>query len=152
MAMNKALIGKTYPETRVYEVGREKIREFAIAVGEDNPICHDEAAAKAAGHPDLVAPPTFAVVMGTLYAAPAIGDPDLGINYAMIVHGEQEFELARPIYAGDRIVIRPRIADIAVKGRNELITVEGEMVSEQGERIGVAKMTLVSRGTAEEGA
>src|SRR5215216_4579862 len=103
MALNQALVGKAYPAIR-YEVGREKLREFAIAVGETDPIYHDEAAARAAGHPDLPAVPTFAVVLSLRAGQVVYGDPDLGLDYSRVVHGEQEFVYHRPIRAGDPAV------------------------------------------------
>ena len=90
MPLNQALVGKAYPAIS-YEVGREKLREFAIAVGETDPIYHDEAAARAAGHPDLPAVPTFAVVLSLRAGQVVYGDPDLGLDYSRVVHGEQEF-------------------------------------------------------------
>ena len=93
MPLNKALIGKEYPASAHYEVGREKIRDFATAIGDFNPIYHDEAAAKAAGYDDIIAPPTFLTTLGFKFGPQVVGDPELGLNYAMVVHGEQEFEI-----------------------------------------------------------
>ena len=110
MALNQALVGKAYPAVR-YEVGREKLREFAIAVGETDPIYHDEAAARAAGHPDLPAVPTFAVVLSLRAGQVVYGDPELGLDYSRVVHGEQEFVYHRPIVEGDVLHSEGRIVD-----------------------------------------
>lgn len=150
MALNKALIGKEYPPSTPYEVGREKIREFATAIDDENPLYHDEEAAKAAGYPDIIAPPTFLTVLNFKYSPQVIGDPDLGVNYAMVVHGEQEFELHRPVVPGMRVVGRPKIASIAAKGKNEFMTVEAAIETTDGERVATARSVIVSRGTAEE--
>jgi acyl dehydratase len=82
--------GKTYPAFE-YEVGREKIREYANAVGESNPVHHDPAAAREAGFRNVVAPPMFCVVYSAGAMAPAILDPELAINLMLMVHGSQEF-------------------------------------------------------------
>jgi acyl dehydratase len=148
MPLNRSLIGKEYPPSPPYEVCREKIREFAAAVGEEDPVFFSEEAARQAGYPDLVAPPTFAVVVAARAVAAALGDPSLGLDYSRVVHGEQEFRWRRPILAGERLVARARVADVASRGRNELLTLEAEIRSEAGEEVCLAVMTLVSRGTA----
>lgn len=150
MPLNTALVGKTYPPSAVYEVGREKIKEFAAAIGDPNPIYTDETAAKAAGYPDIVAPPTFLTVVGFKFGPSVVGDPELGLDYSRVVHGEQEFELRRPIVPGDRLIGTPRIAAISSRGRNEFLTYEASITTESGEEVGVARSTIVSRGTAAE--
>ena len=100
MALNVELVGKQYPP-QTYEVGREKIREFAAAVGDDNPAYRDVDAAKALGHDDLVAPPTFAVVVTRGPQIAVIDDPDLGLDFSRVVHGDQKFQFTRPIVAGE---------------------------------------------------
>ena len=131
-----------------YEVGREKLREFAVAVGETDPIYHDEAAARAAGHPDLPAVPTFAVVLSLRAGQVVYGDPDLGLDYSRVVHGEQEFVYHRPIRAGDRLLASGKVAAAAAKGRHELLTLETEVTTEDGEPVCTVRATLLSRGTA----
>lgn len=148
MALNKALIGKEYPPSSAYEVGREKIREFAAAVGETNPVYHDEGAARAAGYKDIIAPPTFLTVLNFKYSPQIVFDQELGLNYAFVVHGEQEFEHKRPVYPGDRVVGKARIADIAARGKNEYLYVEAAIQTESGEVVSIARSTIVSRGTA----
>src|SRR3954463_15803592 len=102
MPVKTEAVGKTYPPV-TYAVGREKIKEYARAVGETNPVYLDAEAARGAGYADVVAPPMFAVV----YSAPAVGpgifDPDVGINFAMMVHGGQEFRGGEVVVAGDEI-------------------------------------------------
>jgi acyl dehydratase len=147
MPLNQALVGKAYPAIR-YEVGREKLREFAIAVGETDPIYFDEAAARAAGHPDLPAVPTFAVVLSLRAGQVVYGDPDLGLDYARVLHGEQEFLYHRPIVAGDRLLAAGKVAAASAKGRHELLTLETEITSEAGEPVCTVRATILSRGTA----
>lgn len=148
MALNKALIGKSYPPSVVYEVGREKIRDFATAIGETNPLYFDEAAARAAGYKDLIAPPTFLTTLNFKYSPAIILDPELGLNYAFVVHGEQAYEHKRPVYPGDRLVGHGRIADITARGANEYLYVEASIETEDGEVVSLARSTIVSRGTA----
>ena len=148
MPLNRALIGKEYPPSSQYEVGREKIRDFATAIGDFNPIYHDEAAAKAAGYDDIVAPPTFLTTLGFKFGPQVVGDPELGLNYAMVVHGEQEFELLRPVKPGDVLIGVPKIADITAKGKNEFMTYEASIETLDGERVAIARSVIVSRGTA----
>ena len=107
--------GKTYPPLE-YEVGKEKIREYARAVGEDNPVYFDRDAARAAGFRDVAAPPMFAVVYSSPAVAQGLFDPELGINFAMLVHGGQEFEWGEPVCAGDTITTTASVKDIYEKG------------------------------------
>ncbi len=151
MPLNRALIGKEYPKSSPYEVGREKIRDFATAIGDFNPIYHDEAAAKSAGYDDIIAPPTFLTTLGFKFGPQVVGDPELGLNYAMVVHGEQEFEILRPVRPGDKLVGTPKIVDISARGKNEFMTYEASIETTSGEKVAVARSIIVSRGTAEEG-
>lgn len=148
MPLNKALVGKEYPASAPYEVGREKIREFAVAVGDPNPVYTDENAARAAGYDDIIAPPTFLTVLNFRYSPQIVFDPELGLNYAFVVHGEQEYELHRPVVPGMRLVGRAKIADITARGRNEFLFVEASIETEDGEKVATARSTIVSRGTA----
>src|SRR5438874_5709029 len=111
MPVNTSAIGKKY-EPVLYAVGREKIREYARAVGETNPLHLDLDAARSAGYADLVASPMFAVV----YSAPAVGppifDPEIELNFAMMVHGGQEFVWGEPVVAGDEITTVASVKDI----------------------------------------
>jgi acyl dehydratase len=95
-------IGKQWPAA-TYEVGAEKIREFATAIGAENPVHFEHEAAKSAGYRDLVAPPMFCVVYSAGAMGPAILDPEVGINLATMLHGSQEFEWDEPVCDGDVI-------------------------------------------------
>jgi acyl dehydratase len=145
--LNRDLLGKEY-EPVVYEVGREKIREFARAVGETDPIYHEAEAARARGYPEQVAPLTFPTVIHVRSGPQVIMDPELGLNYALVVHGTQEFEYRRPIVAGDVLTATPRIAEITARGPHEFLTIETPMADPAGELVCVARATLISRGTA----
>ncbi len=148
MPLNRDFIGREYPASASYEVGREHIRSFATAIGDLSPVYLDPEAAKAAGYPDVIAPPTFLTVLTFRFAAEGpVVDPELGLNYALVVHGEQRFTHHRPARAGDVLDAVSRVAEIRDAGRNELMTVVTEVTS-GGEPVATLTSTLVSRGTA----
>jgi acyl dehydratase len=147
MPLNQSLKGKTYQEIEL-EVDRDRATRFALAVGEDDPRFLESEAARAEGFPDQVAFPTFPTVVGILASAQIVVDPDLGMDYARVVHGEQAFEWRRPIVVGDRLRATPRIADVFAKGPNEFLVIEAEVRDADGELVCVARSTLLSRGTA----
>ncbi|MBB6350054.1 MaoC family dehydratase N-terminal domain-containing protein [Nonomuraea muscovyensis] len=148
MALNRDFVGRTYPASAPYEVSRVKIKEFAAAIGDTNPIYRDREAARAAGHPDVVAPPTFPIVFSLQSGGEALMDPGLGLNLAMVVHGEQRFEYTRPVYAGDELVTSATITDIRSAGRNELLTVRSDVTTVAGEPVCTTYNTIVERGGA----
>jgi acyl dehydratase len=110
MPVNKDAVGKQWQPV-AYEVGLEKIREYAHAVGETNPVHLDREAALAAGFRDVVAPPMFCVVYSAPAMGPAVLDPEVGINLAAMVHGGQEFQWGEPVCAGDVITTQPRLSE-----------------------------------------
>jgi acyl dehydratase len=146
MAVNRDYAGRTFPASEPYEVSRVKIAEFATAIGDPNPVYRDQAAARAAGHPDVIAPPTFAIVISMASAGTAISDPGFGLNYAMVVHGEQRFTYERPIVAGDVLIAQPTITEIRDAGRNVMVTTSTEVRTPAGELVCTAIGTLVERG------
>src|SRR4051794_41790808 len=103
MALDAGLVGRSYPPSVVYEVGREKIAEFATALGDPDPIYRDPAAARAAGHPDVIAPPTFAIALSRAAGNLLLGNPDVSIAYSRVVHAERRFPPPPPIGAGGRL-------------------------------------------------
>jgi acyl dehydratase len=145
MALNKDLIGKQWPSAE-YEVGREKIREYANAVGETNPVYHDPDAAQEAGFRNVVAPPMFCVVYSAPAMGPAIVDPEVGINLAAMVHGSQEFEWGAPVCAGDVITTTPRLADLREKDGMSFYVFESESTNQDGDRTVKATWTNIVRG------
>lgn len=145
MSGNGAPVGKSYPPFE-YEVGREKIREYANAVGESNAVFQDSDAAKAAGFRGVVAPPMFCVVYSAGAMGPAIVDPELGINLMMMVHGGQEFEWAEPVVAGDTITTTARVKDIYEKGDMKFFVFETESTNQNGDTTVKATWTNIVRG------
>ena len=146
MAINTDYVGRTFEPSAPYEVSRVKIAEFADAIGEPSALCRDRAAAQAAGYPDVIAPPTFAIVVTAGSSARVTHDPDLGLNYAMIVHGEQSFEHARPLHAGDVVVAQTTIESIRPLGSMTTLTTVTQIRTVDGEHVCTARSTLVERG------
>jgi acyl dehydratase len=150
VAVNKDYAGRSFPATQPYEVSRVKIAEFANAIGDPNPVYRDRDAAVAAGYPDVIAPPTFPIVVTMAASGQALADPGLGINYALVVHGEQRFSYARPLRAGDVVTAQSTIETITTLGRNTVMTTRTEVRTVAGEPVCTAFSTLVERGTAGE--
>jgi len=150
MSLDPSFIGRTYPAAEVYEVGREKIREFADAIGDSNPIYRDPDAARRAGHPDVIAPPTFPIVITARIGEQVIFDPVLGLDYTKVVHGSQRFEVTRPVRAGDRLTGVLTVDNIQAAAGNDLISTRVDVSTEDGESVVTAFATLVARGTSDE--
>jgi len=145
VAINPDYAGRTSPPSAPYEVSRVKIAEFATAIGEQSPLCHDRDAAVKAGYPDVIAPPTFAIVISA-GAAATVRDPELGVNYAMVVHGEQSFTHTRPLRAGDVVVSQTTVEQIKPLRKHTSVTLRTEVTTIAGEHICTARNVLVERG------
>ena len=148
MALDPGLVGRSYPPSAVYEVGRAKIAEFAAALGDPDPVYRDPAAARALGHPDVIAPPTFAIVVTLGAAGVVLADPDVELDYSRVVHGEQRFIHHRPIRAGDRLVATTTIDAVRSVAGNDLLTTRVDVATEDGEAVCSATSMLVARGTS----
>jgi acyl dehydratase len=146
MAVNARFIGRTYPPTQPYAVGREKIREFAEAVGAVDVVHIDPAAARARGYRDVIAPPTFAVVIAQKCDRQFITDPEAGVDYSRLVHGEQRFVHHRPITAGDEIVGVLTVDSVKSAGGSSMVTTRSELSTIEGEPVCTATSTAVIRG------
>ncbi|MFE1949122.1 MULTISPECIES: MaoC family dehydratase N-terminal domain-containing protein [Streptomyces] len=149
MALDQSFVGRTYPPTAPYEVGREKIREFAEAVGDTNPAYVDREAAQALGHADVIAPPTFVFAITFKAAGEVVHDPELGLDYSRVVHGDQKFAYTRPVRAGDRLSVTSTIEGIKSLAGNDIVDVRGEVHDEAGEHVVTAWTKLVSRAAEE---
>src|ERR687884_1549729 len=126
MALDRELVGRSSPPSAVYEVGRAKIAEFAAAIGEPDPVHRDVEAARAAGYPDVIAPPTFAIVVTLGAADVVLADPDVELDYSRVVHGEQRFTHHRPIRAGDRLVTTTTVENVRTVAGNDMLTTRVE--------------------------
>ena len=147
MPLNQALKGKEYQEVSL-TVERDRVRQFADAIGEDNPVFRDPQAARALGYTDQLAPPTFVTTMQIMTSGQVVLDRELGLDYSRVVHGEQEYEWRRPVVVGDVLRATPHIADIYSKGPNEYLVIEADIKDASGDTVVLARTTLLSRGTA----
>ena len=146
MSVNPQLVGRVFAPTEPYLVGREKVREFSRAVFATSPLSLDVAAARAAGYSDLVAPPTFAVVVQELTLRQLLSEPDAGIDFSRVVHGDQRFTFTRPIVAGDELIATLTVASIKSLGGHSMVTAESSIVGADGVHVVTATSTLVVRG------
>jgi acyl dehydratase len=146
MAVNAGFTGRIYPPTAPYAVGREKIREFAEAVGADDLVHTDPVQARARGYRDVIAPPTFAVLIAQQCDRQFIVDPEAGIDFGRLVHGEQRFVHHRPITAGDEIVGVLTVDSVKLVGGNAMVTTRSELSTVEGEPVCTATSTVVIRG------
>jgi acyl dehydratase len=144
--LDPAFIGRSYPPSQPYDVSREKIREFADAIGATSPAYRDAEAAKALGHGDVIAPPTFAIVVSMKTNETVMFDPELELDYSRVVHGDQNFTHHRPITAGDRLVCVAHIDAITSRMGNDMVTVRTEIGTVDGEPVTTARSMLVVRG------
>lgn len=150
MALNPAFVGRTFARPGTYVVGREKVREFASAIGDQNPACHDVDTARALGHADLVAPPTFAILLALAASTAVVKDPELGLDYTRVVHGEQGFEYVRPVVAGDELSIVTTIESVKQLAGNDIIATSGHVTDASGAHVLTTRSLLVSRAPDED--
>jgi acyl dehydratase len=143
--VNEAVKGKTYPPHE-YEVGTEKIREYAYAVGESNPVHLDREAARAAGFRDIVAPPMFAVVYSWGALGAAVLDPEVGVDFARLVHGGQEFVWGEPVCAGDLITTEASVKDLYERAGNGFFIFESVSRNQDGQEVARGTWTNIVRG------
>jgi len=146
VSVNPELQGRSYPPTTPYLVGREKVREFARAVFATSPLHHDPEAARAAGHADVVAPPTFAVVVQEHALALLLADPEAGIDFSRVVHGDQRFAFSRPIVAGDELTAVLTVTSVKTLGGHAMITADTLIAGADGTHVVTATSSLVVRG------
>jgi acyl dehydratase len=145
MPVSTEAVGKRFPPV-VYAVGREKVKEYAFAVGETDPLHLDVQAARAAGHRDVVAPPMFAVVYSAPAVAPAIFDPEVGLDFARMVHGGQEFRWGPLVVAGDEITTEASVKDISERAGNGFYVFETRSTNQDGDTVCVGTWTNIVRG------
>jgi acyl dehydratase len=148
VALNTDFVGRVYGPGEPYEVSRVKIADFADAIGEPSELCRDAETARRAGYPDVIAPPTFAVVLSMASAKLANDDPGLGLDYSMVVHGEQSFAHSRPLHAGDMVVATTTIESIKAVGALSMMVTSTDLTTIAGEHVCTARSTLVERGAS----
>lgn len=150
MPLDQSLVGRSYPPTEPYEVGRQKIREFADAIGDESPIYRDPAAAAKSGYPDVIAPPTFPIVITLKAGHQVLFDPEIAIDYSRVVHGEQRFSYQRPIRANDVLQVVTSIDSLRSVGGNDMIGTKSEVRTVDGEPVVTAYSLIVVRGESDE--
>jgi acyl dehydratase len=146
MPLDLSFVGRTYPPTPPYQVGREKIREFATAIGAADPAYHDLEAARGLGHPDVVAPPTFPVVFTWAASQQLLDDPELGLDFSRVVHGDQRFAYTRPVVAGDELICVNTVEGITSRGGHDFLTTRTDVCTVGGEPVVSVWSKLVVRG------
>lgn len=146
MALDPAFVGRCYPLAGTYQVGREKIREFAEAIGDDDALYRDSGAARACGYSDVLAPPTFAMILFLRAQEELISDPGLGLDYRRMVHGNQSFTHHRPIEAGDELATTLHVDGIRTMAGNEMLSLRCEITDCDGAPVTTARTLLVVRG------
>ena len=146
MALNTEFVGRVYGPSEPYEVSRVKIADFANAIGEPSELCRNREAAQKAGYPDVIAPPTFAIVISMVSTAVLQAEPGLGLDYSMVVHGEQNFAYSRPLHAGDVVVATSTVESIRAVGGMSMMVTSTDISTVDGEHVCTARSMLVERG------
>jgi acyl dehydratase len=150
MALDMSFTGRVYPPTSVYEVSREKIREFADAIGDPNPAYRDAEAAQAYGHRDVLAPPTFPFVIAWPAVTRVIDDPAFGVDFSRVLHADQRFVYSRPVYADDQLTATVVIEDVSERVGQGFITARTDLATVDGEHVVTtySKLVVTSGGEA----
>ena len=153
MALSSSIVGKHFRYPDHYEVGREKVREYAIAVKNDDPAFHDDAAAAELGYSAIPAPLTFISVFGYTAQTAFFADANIGIKDAKIVQVDQEFKVLRPIHAGDKLYCDVSVHAVRQAHGTDLIVLKSVITNEAGDAVQESYTTLAGRSgeTGEEG-
>lgn len=144
--INPQIVGKVFTSDEVFQVGRERIREFARAVKATHSIHFEVDAAQAAGYADVVAPPTFAIILAQKADAALIEDPDSGIDFSRVVHADQRFTHHRPIVAGDELTTEVHVDNVRTMGPGAMLTTREEITTVGGEAVATCVSSLLVRG------
>jgi acyl dehydratase len=142
---DQSFVGRARPPGPPYHVGREKIRGFALAIGGGASVCHDVEAAQAAGHPDVIAPPTFPVAFTMPAIEAFLRDPAFGWDYSRMVHGDQSITLHRPIHGGDDLVTTIHVDDLATRAGSHMLTLRCEVADLEGTPVATTRSLLVTQ-------
>jgi Acyl dehydratase len=141
--VNPEIVGRAFPPTAPYLVGREKVREFARAVFADDPQHLDPVAARALGYTDVVAPPTFAMVVQDATLQQLLAEPDSGIVLSNVLHAEQRFVYTRAIVAGDELTAQLSVTGIRTLGGNAMVTSDAVVTDAAGDHVVTATSVLL---------
>lgn len=146
MPLDPSFTGRSYPTESSYHVSRAKIAEFADAIGDGNAVYRDPQAARAAGYPDVIAPPTFLTIINLAAINEIVADPELGLDYSRMVHGDQSFRHVRPVHAGDEVWLTTHLDEIFARAGNDFLTARAEITDADGELVCTTRAQLVVRG------
>lgn len=146
MAITPELVGRTYPAIEPYLVSREAVRSFSAAVRAQSPAHTDPEAARALGHADLLAPPTFAIIVAQRAEAAVVADPRAGIDFSRVVHADQRFTHVRPIVAGDELTAATTVDAVRAVGSGAMVSFRTEITDLQGQPVSTARSSLLVRG------
>ena len=146
MSVNADFAGRTYPPSGPYAVDAASIAAFAAAIGSADPVHTSADAARAAGYRDVIAPPTFAVTLAQQCDRQLVEDPEAGIDFSRVVHGEQRFVHHRPITAGDEVVGTLTVDSVRAAGGHSMVTTRTELTTGDGEALCTSTSTIVVRG------
>ena len=146
MPLDPSYVGRSFGPTAPYQVGVEKIREFARAIGAADPAYHDASAAAELGHPSVVAPPTFPVVFTAGTLERLAEDPDFGLDFSRVVHGEQRFAYTRPVRAGDELTCHSTIEEITRRAGNDFLEIRTDVSDADAESVVTVWSKIVVRG------
>jgi acyl dehydratase len=135
MPVDPDLTGRVFATTAPHDVSRSSISAFATAVGESDPVHHDVTAARAAGHPDVIAPPTYPIVVAFDAMNALLGDPDVGIDLRHVIHAEQRFESVRPVRAGDELTATLTVESLRSTGGADIIATRTDLRTTDGEQV-----------------
>jgi acyl dehydratase len=150
MPVDPDLAGREWPPTPPRDVSRSQVAAFATAIGATDPVHHDVAAARAAGHPDVVAPPTFPIVVAFDAMGALLADPEVGIDLRHVIHAEQRFESARPVHAGDELTATLTVEALRSMGGSDIITTRTDLRTTDGEHVCTAWAKLAHSAPAEQ--
>ena len=142
---DESWVGRALEPAGPYQVGREKVREFAAAIGETNPLSFDLDAARAAGHDDLVAPPTFTVCFTMPVIEAFLRDPAFGWDYTRMVHGDQRITFTRPIRAGDELSTVVHVDELRTRAGSHMLTLRCEVTDAAGDPVATTEALLVTQ-------
>ncbi|MFR9804175.1 MaoC family dehydratase N-terminal domain-containing protein [Pseudonocardia sp. RS010] len=142
---DESFVGRSLPAAGPFQVGREKIREFAAAIGDTSPLSRDLDAARAAGHPDLVAPPTFSTTFTMPLIEAFLRDPDFGWDYTRMVHGDQRITFHRAIRGGDELFTTVHVDELRTRAGSHMLTLRCEVADAAGEPVATTSSLLVTQ-------
>jgi acyl dehydratase len=145
VSLSSKIVGMHYRYPDFYEVGREKVREYAVAVKNDDPAYHDEHVAAELGHDTLPAPLTFISVFGYQAQTAFFANANIGIQDSQIVQVDQELKFLRPIHAGDRLYCDVYVHSVRQAHGTDIIVTKNIITNQQGDAVQESYTTLAGR-------